>query len=233
VDDEGNIYVTTKDHPVQVFRSSGTPLASWGSFGEGYAQILSPRGIAVDSSGKVYVADYSNRRVAVFSPDGHLLPKKLAPPPAEREGSEPWRPIGVAVDQAGRIYVTAPVETYRARHRPSVWVFSPSGTLLNSWGSRGSGDGQLSSPSGIAVDSSSGKVYVADSGNHRVQVFSADGNFLRKWGSEENYGDGMLGKPQWIAVDASGTVYGDTTRPTQYRGVRPSLPREPATNCPR
>src|SRR4051794_37946821 len=54
------------------------------------------------------------------------------------------------------------------------------------WGSQGSGNAQFTSPSGIAVDST-GNVYVADTGNHRVQKFDSNGNFLTAWGS---YGEG-------------------------------------------
>ncbi len=61
---------------------------------------------------------------------------------------------------------------------------------------------------------------MADKGNHRVQVLSADGKFLRKWGSE-GFEDSMLGQPLWLAVDALGNVYIDTTQPTHYSGVRP------------
>ncbi len=49
------------------------------------------------------------------------------------------------------------------------------------WGSRGSADGQFNNPRGIAVDSD-GNVYVADSGNNRIQKFSRFGTFLKKWG---------------------------------------------------
>ena len=70
---------------------------------------------------------------------------------------------------------------------------------------RGSGDGQFDGPLGIAVDGS-GNVYVTDNNNNRVQVFSASGTFLRKWGSEGG-GDGQFDGPWGIAVDGSGNVY--------------------------
>ena len=51
-----------------------------------------------------------------------------------------------------------------------------------------------------------GIVYVVDSGNHRVQVFSRDGEFLRKWGSKGS-GDGQLLFPWGVMVDERGNVY--------------------------
>jgi DNA-binding beta-propeller fold protein YncE len=48
--------------------------------------------------------------------------------------------------------------------------FDGNGTFITTWGTHGSGDGQLSNPSAIVVDSSD-KIYVADTGNDRIQVF--------------------------------------------------------------
>jgi len=73
------------------------------------------------------------------------------------------------------------------------------------WGSQGKGDGQFQDPRGIAVDEA-GNVYVADSGNHRIQVFDSSGKFLIQWGSEGD-GPGQFKEPWGIAVDAAGHVY--------------------------
>ena len=82
---------------------------------------------------------------------------------------------------------------------------STHGTFLATWGSEGSEDGQFNSPYGIAVDGS-GKVYVADSGNHRIQKFSSKGIFLATWGSN-GLRNGQFDSPHGIAVDGSGNVY--------------------------
>ena len=73
------------------------------------------------------------------------------------------------------------------------------------WGSEGSGDSQFRYPLGIAVDAS-GNVYVADSGNHRIQKFTSAGGYITQWGS---WGTGNLQFqfPKGIAVDRSGNVY--------------------------
>ena len=76
---------------------------------------------------------------------------------------------------------------------------------MTKWGSSGSGDGQFSSPNGVAVDSS-GNVYVADVSNYRIQKFSSSGTFLTKWGSKGS-GDGQFHWPDGVAVDSSGNVY--------------------------
>ncbi len=76
---------------------------------------------------------------------------------------------------------------------------------MASFGSAGSGNGQLSDPKGVAVDGQ-GQVYVIDTRNHRVQVFGADGQFLRTWGSQ-GAAPGQFQEPWGIAVDESGNVY--------------------------
>ena len=78
-------------------------------------------------------------------------------------------------------------------------------SAIQSWGSFGDGAGQLDYPKGLAVDST-GNTYVADSYNHRVQVFDANGRFVREWGSQGN-GAGQFQEPWGIAVDSEGTVF--------------------------
>ena len=76
---------------------------------------------------------------------------------------------------------------------------------LQVWGSNGSGDGQFVTPRNLAVGPD-GSIFVADSGNHRIQVFDAAGNFIRKWGSE-GPGQGQFSEPWGIAVAQDGTVF--------------------------
>jgi parallel beta-helix repeat protein len=73
------------------------------------------------------------------------------------------------------------------------------------WGSNGSEEGQFFNPSGVAVDGA-GNVYVADTGNHRVQKFSSEGNFIVAWGSRGS-NNGQFKSPYGIAVDSTGDVY--------------------------
>ena len=74
---------------------------------------------------------------------------------------------------------------------PQVYVF------LSTIGKFGEGDGEFNQPQGIAVDKS-GNLYVADVNNSRIQKFTSDGIFLRKWGCPF---------PKSVAVDSSGNVY--------------------------
>src|SRR5262245_39795531 len=72
---------------------------------------------------------------------------------------------------------------------------------VNSFGSQGSGAGQFQSPLGVAIQASSGNVYVVDSGNARVEKFFPDGSFISA------FGQGQLSSPRGIATDTLGKVY--------------------------
>jgi sugar lactone lactonase YvrE len=87
----------------------------------------------------------------------------------------------------------------------SVAAVQPPLEFLAQWGSLGSGDGQFSKPHGVAVDRA-GNVYVADTYNHRIQKFDADGNYLTQWGFY-GWGNGQFYYPKGIAVDAADNVY--------------------------
>ena len=76
---------------------------------------------------------------------------------------------------------------------------------METWVWRGSGDSRLAFASGIAVDGA-GNVYVADTGNARVQKFDARGQYLGSWGSKGN-GAGQFDGLGAIAVDSAGTVH--------------------------
>jgi DNA-binding beta-propeller fold protein YncE len=69
----------------------------------------------------------------------------------------------------------------------------------------GTGEGQFNYPQGLAVDTV-GNVYVADTFNHRIQVFSGEGIFLGQWGGLGT-GEGQFNYPQGITVDTMGNVY--------------------------
>ena len=83
--------------------------------------------------------------------------------------------------------------------------------FIRSWGQGGSLIGQFRDPEGIAA-APDGTLYVADTGNHRVQKFQADGTFIAKWGRNggdgtAGAGDGEFNRPKGVAVDAAGNVF--------------------------
>ncbi len=87
-----------------------------------------------------------------------------------------WLMLMVALSAAS--LAAAPAEAPAA----TASALHPAFTL--SWGSYGTGDGQFAFPYGVAVDPSSGDVYVSDHGNDRVQKFTSAGTYLTQWGTE-------------------------------------------------
>jgi sugar lactone lactonase YvrE len=83
-------------------------------------------------------------------------------------------------------------------HAAETYVF------VTKWGTSGSGNGQFSSPEGVAIDSSS-NVYIADMSNHRIQKFSSTGTFITKWGSSGSGTEQFY--PHSVAVDSLSNVY--------------------------
>lgn len=120
-------------------------------------------------------------------------------------------PTGITVDSSGNAYV-ADGENNRIQ-KFKLASPCPSGTnqitpgvcFVRSWGNAGTGNGQFNFTADVAVDSS-GKVYVLDNFNRRVQVFKGSGEFITKWGYLGS-GDGQFDNPLGIAIDSSGSVY--------------------------
>lgn len=115
-------------------------------------------------------------------------------------------PRGLAVGPDGSIYISD-------SHNHRIQRFSDDGAFMSSWGSFASQDsgeapgGTFNEPWGIAVGSD-GSVYVADTWNHRIQRFTADGKFISMWGAPglAEVPDQFWG-PRGVAVDKNGLVY--------------------------
>eukprot|EP00731_Ephydatia_muelleri_P008557 Em0004g895a len=101
-------------------------------------------------------------------------------------------PLCVAIHDNGDIYVGSDDDC--------IYVFDQTGQLENTIGSRGSGDGQFSYPSGITIKGN--MLYVADSGNHRVQKLTSSGKFLHKFG-QQGSGQGQFIWPRAVIIDSN------------------------------
>lgn len=144
VDDSGSLYIshfpaarlgkeTTPDR-VSVYSANGKLLREWGKSGTGDGEFSWPGGIAISRSGRVYVADQTNRRVQVFDREGMFLAKwgAYGTQPGQFGGntSEKSRvggPQFIAVDVAGNVYTT---EASVGR----VQKFTADGKFLLAWG---------------------------------------------------------------------------------------------------
>lgn len=158
----------------------------WGERGTAEGDFNYPSGIAVAPDGKVYVADWGNRRIQYFTPTGGFSGKW--------EVSEP-RDVEFGPD--GNLYCLS--------FRSGVYCYTKTGSLVRHWGFEGSGPGGFYQPSGIAC-APDGKVYVADTDHSKIQYFTSTGSFLSSWGSSGE-GNGEFDKPRGIAVASNGVVY--------------------------
>jgi len=144
--------------------------------------------VKVDRHDAIWVTDKGSDMVIKFTPEGRVAmvfgrkqeasdettgPLKHPNPPLAAEPGRFRQVTDVAFDSADNTYISDGYINSR------VAKVDKDGNWLKSWGDRGSGPGQFNTPHSIAVDARN-NVYVADRGNHRIQVFDADGNFQRQ-----------------------------------------------------
>jgi tripartite motif-containing protein 71 len=87
----------------------------------------------------------------------------------------------------------------------AAWASPPQYVYEGTWGRLGTNDGEFDHPAEIAL-AANGRVYVADSSNHRVQYFTPTGSFLGKWGSRGS-GDGQFAYIGGLAFGPNGYLY--------------------------
>ena len=160
-----------KDWEVLDYSLKREPVLTAGKRGTGVNELLA-MGLAIDESNEfIYLADYGNERVQIVSFKGDFI---------ERFGQDklmgPW---GIAITSE-YIYVTD-IELH------ALFQFNKNNfELLNRTGTKGQTDGQFNGPRGLCTDNS-GDVYVADSNNNRVCIFSNDFQFKSKLGIGQLY----------------------------------------------
>ena len=155
-------------------------------------------GVAVDSDEHIYVADQTGKRVVVLDRHGAVI---------RHIGKDAGlvRPSGVALDVARRlVYVSDPATLRTPDHR--VLVFTFEGELVRTLGKgRGPEKGQFHFPIFLAVDPE-GRLFVGDTMNFRVQVFSPEGNFIRAHG-DNGVGPGSFARIKGVAFDSFSNLY--------------------------
>lgn len=204
------------------------------------ALLNTPRGIALDASGNLYVSDAVNDSVRKISPSGVITTAAginfaRAFPCPYTDGPLPVIPcplrcpVGVAVDVSGTLYVadTGNHGIRKVSLQGDIVNIAGTGAEGTYWGDGGRAEeAALYSPLGVAVDDSS-NLYIADAGNNRVRKVSPDGviTTVAGNGTPGYSGDGdaatsaQLRGPAGVAVDASGNFYIADTGNNRIRKV--------------
>ncbi|MCP4544385.1 MAG: TIGR03663 family protein [Chloroflexi bacterium] len=206
----GDIYIAdTWNHRIQKLDDDGNPIAAWGLFGQyglgdgaiGQSAFYGPRGIAIDSSGQIYVADTGNKRIQVFDSSNHFAFQWGGGGIVEGYLDEP---VGIAAApdhvpaSAAGIYVA---DTWNRR----VQVFDSSGTYLRQWSIAGWDVGLPDEKPYLAIDAN-GYVYVTDPGHYRVLVFDHLGNYILSFG-QYGFDEQSFALPMGIAIADDGSIY--------------------------
>jgi len=208
VDPKGNVWVMITPElnfgagggKMVEFSATGEYTSRWGVSGSGAGQLGRAYGLAV-SGERLYVAEYANQRVQEFTPSGEFVAAFDARGSGEGKSSYPY---GISTDPStGNLYVTEV-----GNHR--VQVFSASGLYVTGFGSAGTGEGQFNSymsPEAIAL-ATSGRIYVADTNNNRVQEWQV-GSPPTYSGQVTSYENPEIKfrSPNAVAMDASGDIW--------------------------
>jgi DNA-binding beta-propeller fold protein YncE len=190
---DGSIYVVDRSGRVQQFDPSGKTLASWRlpAWSRG-----TPTGLEWDPGGRLIVVNSHYSDLLFYSPEGRLEGRLGG------YGERPEQmivPTDAALGPNGFLYVVE-----RGGTRDRVAKFTRDGAFVSEWGGLGREPGQFQRPQGIACDER-GRLWVADSCNHRLQVFDAEGTLLMVVG-ESGEGRGQMRYPYDVAAGPGGRM---------------------------
>jgi trimeric autotransporter adhesin len=246
LDASGNIYIADLlNHRIRmVMKSTGIISTVAGNGISGYsgdgglapsAALNNPRGIALDTSANIYIADIGNHRIRMVTKSTGIISTVAGVGKFGNTGdgglatsAKLYNPQGVAVDALGNIYIA---DTWNHRIRMVTKSSGVISTVAGN-GTRGySGDGGLATlaalniPRGIALDRS-GNIYIADTLNHRIRIVTKSTGVISTVagnGTSGYSGDGgpaalcLLDSPSNIAVDVSGNIYICDTKNNRLR----------------
>jgi len=167
---DGTLYLLQRGplaDPVIVIDRQGRVLRSWG---KGLYEI--PHSIRLDPQGNVWTVDSASSMVYKFTRDGKkLMEISVGGQPANHRS--PFKGTSdIAFGVKGQLYISDGYANAR------VLEYTPDGKPVRAWGTPGQGPGEFNLPHGIAIDNSTGTLFVADRENGRIQRFDLTGRYL-------------------------------------------------------
>jgi hypothetical protein len=242
VDSSSNIYIAdTLNNTIRVVTPAGTsttlagsPGVSGTTDGRGSSGLFnSPAGIAVDSDGNIFVADFNNDTIREVAPDGTvttLAGTAGVSGTSDGNGDALFNgPTGVAVDANDNVFIAD-------SGNDTIRVLTPDGTVTTLAGTPGvsgtsdgpEGNALFNQPAGVAVDAND-NVYIADSGNNTIRVLTSSGTVTTLAGTPGVTGSGdgtgnaaQFDAPQGVALDANDNVYIADTLNSTIREMTPA-----------
>lgn len=206
VDSAGNVWIADwQNNRVSVFDSQGEFLDQFGSAGTGDGQFNRPDALDIDTQGNVWVGDQNNDRIQRFDLAGQYVDQFGAPGSGEAQFNFTW-PMGLTADDQGHVWVSD-----NLNHRVQKWTIPNAEeealeiSHAGAFGEAGSEAGQLEAPSDVAAGPA-GDLWVADTGNDRIQRFDSEGELISQFGVT-GAEDGQLSEPTGIAIDAEGDLW--------------------------
>ncbi len=194
VDREDNVYVVDMTARMQKFSPAGKFLLAWQMPETSRGK---PKGMGCDADGNIIVIEPHYSRINHFSTEGELVAQWGV---HGTNSGEFTMPRAVAVNSHGELVIAQYTQV------DDLQVFSGHDKRwLFSIGRLGEGQGEFNRPEGLAVDAAD-RIFVADSCNHRVQIFSPDGHWLESFG-KPGTGPGEFSYPNDIVVDRDGLRY--------------------------
>ncbi len=191
-DSRGRIYVS--DPAAKLVHLFDPEKGKYRSIDAAGKQMLQfPINLAIDSADNLYVVDGQRRQIFVLTPRSRL--KQVYGKPGQLQ-----RPSGIAVDSQRRVlYIADP-----PAHDIKIFSLNDS-KLLGSIGRRGTAPGEFNFPTWLALDKT-GRLYVTDSLNGRIQILSHEGQPLSSIG-QLGVSTGSFSSPKGIALDSDGHLY--------------------------
>ncbi len=194
LDAHDNLYVVDMTGRVQKFSPDGHFLLDWQM---PQTEKGKPKGMCRDNAGNIVLVEPHYSRVNYFSPEGRLAAQFGA---HGTNAGQFGMPRAATLNSRGEIYVCEYTDSERVQR------FSARGEkFLGGWGRLGNGPGEFSRAEGLGIDAQD-RVYVADSCNHRVQVFSREGKYLRQHG-KAGTGFGEFSYPYDVQIDSAGLQF--------------------------
>jgi streptogramin lyase len=177
------------------------------SFGAG--MFVFPHGIHVDPQGNVWVVDglppgaardgappvKGGHHIVKFSPDGKVLLQLGMAGMTGADASHFNQPSDVITAPNGDIFVA---DGHGGKSNARIVKYDRTGKFIKEWGGHGTGRGQLDAPHALAMDSK-GRLFVADRGNNRIQIFDQNGTVLDEWR--------QFSRPSGVYIDKKDVIY--------------------------